>query len=999
MKQLSRLITAVFPTVSLLQAAWAADILHVSPQVAADGAGTPEQPVTLTVAVQRASTDTGLKEIILAGGEYFVSANIQNPKAEGSAPLLIRAAEGATPVLHHAIRITEAEAVPGVPGCYRSKQMPPSLAHMWEKDTRQRYISLATKASVAAYPGSAFADPEEQHLYFHTSDGKPPQEHEVYLSLSVGNGRVLGIYRTGTTVEGLTVRDYVGSGQGMVMHGTKITFRRCRLENCNIGIAVGEHGTGYLIEDCTFRDTAQGVRSEGPDLVVRRCHFEKKRDAFLIPVYPTLDTGVYLYFPAKCGIITDNFFSGYNRGIRVKTGGRAFVLRHNTIVNCSGGDGISWEGSWPDSDVSYNIITQAENFIDALRFDPGIVLDHNFYWKPTRVEQYLLRETAIRGANLGQHNMLADPRFVDPGNGDYRLLPDSPAVLCLKDADGRPAGAFPVAPIEAAAKARPTLQLDFEADSMPYGPSGVLTFDRDPWIGGGTTRVRELTEAGRPPQRLTGLPEATVVMRAADATGKIVKTRVTVAEEPPQETAYTWQQQVKLPDKDGEYRMRCEVQNERGTWSEPAVAFLRLERTAPAPVDRPEVIANDNGLIVAFETRLPCQAEIRFGPTGNYGRVVRSGELIKRSWDPGDGGEWIETWTIPRTSFALAILKPEVEAGQTVHFQVVLTSEAGLKSESRDFTAKMGGQDRSIFVATGGADSPGRGTRAAPLRTVQYAVDRALPGDRVVLLPGLYAEGAVITHGGLSDQARLTIEAETAGTVTMDTAKREHSVLALEKAGYITIRNIRFLYYRKAGVYAYRAPHVTVEDCTFFTGTGEQGYHTFFFWSPHGTVIRCLAIGGETGLVFLQSPHATVTHNTVSKQLYAAAAYHYSLAGTVQMNNNFYDAGNDAFSGCIQHPEELKTFRSDYNNLGGSGKRLASLDKAYRKMEEWQAAYGQDKHSLLADPKFVKPIVTAVDSWDWTVKPDSPNTGAGENGATIGAYWAATNAGAVEVKP
>jgi hypothetical protein len=304
-------------------------------------------------------------------------------------------------------------------------------------------------------------------------------------------------------------------------------------------------------------------------------------------------------------------------------------------------------------------------------------------------------------------------------------------------------------------------------------------------------------------------------------------------------------------------------------------------------------------------------------------------------------------------------------------------------------------------VAPEGADSPGRGSRAAPLRTVQYAVDRALPGDRVLLLPGLYTEGAFLTHGGLSEQARLTIEAETAGTVTIDTAKREYSVLALEAAGYVTIRNIRFLYYKKAGVYAYRAPHVTVESCSFFTGgtVYSQGYHTFFFWSPHGTVTRCLAIGGETGLVFLQSPNATVTCNTVSKQMYAAATYPYSLAGTVQMNNNFYDAGNDAFSGEIQHPAELKTFRSEYNNLGASGKRVASLDKAYRKLEDWQAAYGQDKHSLVADPKFVKPIMTAVDRWDWTVKPDSPNVGAGENGATIGAFWPTANAGAIEAKP
>lgn len=1008
-------------------------VLYVSPGAMAAGDGNATNPMAFAAAINRADKDMAISEIILAGGEYFadgvtlgasfITSKDTDPAKIGS--LTIHPARDEKAILQNSIRIEDAEVVPGSPGLYRSKKLPPGLANMWERDTRRRYIDLATRASVAGYPCSAFADHDEKWLYLHTSDGKPPKEHQVFLSPSAPNGRIFGVYRPNTTIEGLTFRDYVGNGQAFVMNGPDITARRCLFENSNIGIAVGGLGKNYLVEDCTFRDVAQGIRSGATNLIVRRCRIEKARDAFMIPIYPSTDTGIYCYYPAGSATVTDTLISGYYQGIRVKTGGPAtgpFIFRHNTIVHCGDGDGICWVNTWPGSDASYNIIVQAKNFINVWTFDPTFTLDCNLFWTATQQEEWTRREALIRGANRGKFNLIADPRFVDPANGDYRLLPDSPALF-LKDAEGRQAGAFGVAAPDTAAKIRPALELDFEADTVPFGGFGVLTFERDPWIGGGITRVRDLSVSGGPARRLTGEVKANVSLRAFDKLGRIVKTRMTIGDQPPQEVPYTPRQAVQLPDKDGEHLVRFEVQNDRGLWSESADVLLRLDRAPPTLVGKPEVIAGNNGLIVTFRTSKPCQAEVQFGPTDSYGRSVKSPDLVKRNWSSQDGGDWIETWTIPRTEFAVAIIKPEVESGQTVHLRIVVTDEAGLKSEGKDFTARVIGKNRSIFVSTAGKDEPARGAKDAPLRTIQYAADQALPGDRVLLMPGLYTNNAVITHGGLNDDVRLTIEAETPGTVTFDTAKREYSVLQLENSGFVTIRGIRFLFYKRAGVYAYRSPHVTVEQCTFYNGPTGPGYHAFFAWSPYGTVTRCLAIGSETGLVFLKSPNATVTHNTISQMLYCAAGYDYSLAGTVQMNNAFTFAGNDQFTGCYQHPDEMKTFRSDYNNLGTSlinhntigrkpddpilprikaqefkfdygrgfssgSKRIVNIDKAYCLMEDWRSAYGQDKHSIFADSKFVRPVAS-VDGWDWRVKPDSPNIGAGENGTTIGAFEAA----------
>jgi len=811
----------------------------------------------------------------------------------------------------------------------------------------------------------------------------------------------------------------------LVLNAANLVARRCRFENSDIGCGLGTYATDNLIEDCVMRDVAQGVRSLGRRLTVRRCRFMKVRDRFLYRVYPALDTGVYTYHPGSATTVVECFIQGYLQGLRVKAKPGRCVLRRNTIVDCN--VGIWWVTDNAGSDTSHNIIVNAQDFIRIIRFDPGLTLDHNLFWDPRDPGEFKRRTDVIRGANLGKFNVLADPRFVDRAHGDFRLLPDSPA-LGLKDAEGRPAGAFDVAPPGAAATAPPERDLAFEADTAPYGRHGEETFDRDPWIGGGTTRVRKLFEEDGLIKRLAGQPHAVVSVRAFDTPGKIVTARVQIGEQPAETSTYSPSQTIELPDKDGDYRVRVEVRNDRGVWSEPAEVVFRLDREPPALLGEPLVLANEHGLIVTCRTNEPCFAEVRFGPDAGNGETATAPPFVKRCWESQDGGERVQTWTIPRTDFALAILTPRVTAGERVHFRIVLKDEAGLKAAPPGRVATVRGGVRDLFVSPQGADAPANGTQNAPFRTLQYAVDRALPGDTVLLLPGVYTQYTLVTHGGVAEDARVTIKAHKPGTVTLDSAFREPSLIAVESASYVTIRGLRILSYQKAGVYAYRSDHVTVEGCTFYNGAGAaKGYHVFMFYSPHAVVTRCLAVGAEVGLQFLKSPHATVTYNTVSQGLYAAVSYDYSLAGSVQMNNSLCFSGNDVFRGHWAHPDELKTFRSDYNNLGtsvivhnqnspvaktdvwqqvlaeafeakygtrrfrfqtGSKAILSMGGKRYLTLRDWRQASGQDAHSVFADPRYVKPY-GVIDRWDWRLHPDSPNLGAGQDGAAIGARGAA----------
>ena len=1010
----------------LLASASSAEVLYVSPNGQTNAPGTADKPLTLKAAFARAGGNPRVREIVLAGGVYTDATRLGSPedrKKKQMPTLRVRAADGQTPILQGAIRVTQADPVPGATGVYALRKVPSGRVRMWERDTRIRYANVCHLAAVKAMPASCFCDRDAKVSYFHTSDDRPPQEHDVGFAVYTLKESAINVARPNVIIEGITFRDYMSAfyGQCILLLRDHVTIRGCHFDNARVAVRPYTWSDDVVIEDCTLTDIASGINSRAPNLIVRRCTIVKTRDRFLLPVYPQEDTGVEVYHPGRSAVVEDCVIRGYHNGVLIKAKPGRYVVRHNTIVDCH--KGIVWtSASNKDAVVSHNLIANANDFFQIAAYPPGFMFDRNLTWNPLTAETLLRRIADTRGNNRGKLNVMADPRFVDPAAGDYRLLPDSPALF-LKDAAGRPAGALPVAPQSAAAKVRPMLKLVFGKDSQPAGRTGVLTFDRDPWMGGGTSRIRDLYDAGSVPRRL--VPQATFSarLRAFDAIGKIVKTRITIRGQAPQVAPYAHKQKVTLPDRGGQYRVRFEVQNERGVWSRPSECDVRLSRVPPKLKAPPHVTASRHGLIVTFQTDTPCVAKVRFGATADLGQTVECRKTVRRNWTSGDGGEWVETWTAPRTDFAVAILGPKVKPDQTVHMRVDVTDQAGLTTKGEAFSAAVRGPARTLYVATDGRDEPGRGLgQGVPCRTLQYAVDRALPGDRVVLLPGVYTRNATLYHGGLSDDVRITIEPDKPGTVTLDSAKREVSLIALEHAPYVTVRGLRIFYFQKAGIYAHKSPHLTVDRCVLFNDTGwTEGYGVLLLYSPHATVTRCLVVGGEMGLFFLASPAVTVKHNTLSQFMYCATCFHRSLTNTVQTDNSMCFSGNSIMSGNWKLPGNLKTFRSDYNNFGTivrqdyltrakgtprgnmalaeqfkhhyPSKRFSTRSKGVVRMgpfktlslKEWQTQSGQDKHSIFADPLYVRPY-GSPDRWDWRIGPGSPNAGAGENGATIGAF-------------
>ncbi len=1021
-------IILLLMVLSFSQAA-AAQTLHVAPSGTPAGTGEPGKPISLQGALDRAQKDPGITHILLAAGDYtgnFILKPLDQPRHDRPSRLTIQPTPGAKVVLRNSVQITEAQLVPGWMNLYRCNVLPPGEPAMWEHDSRVRYRACATKDSVGVYPGSCFVDETEKALYLSTSDGKSPSGHTVWLSLSPTHSRGLAVYRPDVVLEGLGFADYASrDNMAIQIFSSKVTVKECNFENCEKAVSAWTGTQDIVIDGCRGQDIAQPIYSLGKDIVVRNCVFVKAHDRFLLEVYPQDDCAYQVYAPGAGGTFEGNFCKGYFNGILIKAGISPYIIRHNTIIDSH--SGILWSATRPDSDVSYNIISGARAFIHAQDFPERFKLDHNLFWNPKEYGEFEASMQVIRGAGLGKFNVLADPRFMDEASGDYRLRPDSPALglgsRALKPGEqGRPAGAFGVAALDSADQARPTLSLAFEADSVPFGPSGQYTFEKDPWIGGGTTHISQLSQ-GEIPMRLVGQGMIKFRLRAFDAAGTIKKMRFIVGTGETVEAPFRDSHLLALPDREGEYAVTCEVENDRGIVSAPARATVRVDRTAPRLMGQPQVMCNDQGVIINLGTSEACFATVFFGesPEALAGQM-KSALMIQRFWDANDGGEWVETWSTPRNEHAIAILAPQVKSGAMLYYKIALTDQAGLTSQSPVFNCKVIGQPREIVVSTDGNDH----IDSKCFKTLQYAVDRALPGDRIVIEPGVYTQYTCMTHGGTGDDHRVVIEARIPGTVTLDGAKRHTALIHLESAPWVTVRGLRILDFKKAGIYSYRSPETQIDGCVFFNGLGwATGYHTFMFNSPGAVVTRCLTVGSEVGFYFLASPGVTVKNNIASQHMFAAAVYAFSARGTTQMNNSFaFGASNDVYSIEMQHPDELKTFVSDYNNLGTlvgaygdnykleksdpdlwrrikaeafsakypiqfflASKAVVSLNgKRYLTLKDWTQATGQDKHSLFADPGYVNPCAN-IDRWDWSVKPGSPNLIGGLNMGPIGVVF------------
>ncbi len=336
----------------------------------------------------------------------------------------------------------------------------------------------------------------------------------------------------------------------------------------------------------------------------------------------------------------------------------------------------------------------------------------------------------------------------------------------------------------------------------------------------------------------------------------------------------------------------------------------------------------------------------------------------------------------------------------------VAGGEALSQRRPREWHVSPSGRDR----AAGGA--------AAPLRTLQGAVDRAAAGDTILLHPGLYPDPVRVGHGGTSNRP-LTIRALKKGTAILDGGRRADVMIMVDEAPFVTIRDLEIRWYRSAGIRIHGSADVTVSGCRIWnagwgSGMWPDGDAVLVEGSPRFTGDRNILFRQERGFHLISSPHATITNNTAVANLYGGAVFIRSIEGSVLRNNSFAYQGNDALSivESAGGKDRLSTFDCDYNNYGmtlregAAGAAVLNLTprpsdrhllidskgivyyedergagRHFISLREWREFSAKDLHSIFADPLYVSTATR-----DFRPGPGSPNVGAGPEGATIGAF-------------
>ncbi|MBM4047913.1 MAG: hypothetical protein FJ279_22665, partial [Planctomycetes bacterium] len=575
--------------------------------------------------------------------------------------------------------------------------------------------------------------------------------------------------------------------------------------------------------------------------------------------------------------------------------------------------------SWHANSIfRYNIVTGFSwPILSPGGINPTNIVDYNCLWAGRESSALRVCLEEPRKVGTGTHTIFADPRLAAPIAGDYRLLPDSP---CAKmGPKGEVCGAFEVVGPDFKDVQPPEVRLAASAPAKQAGGSGELYFERDPWIGGGTNLVQKLPPEGQGHEWVTPQASVTLEIEAQDYVTRPTQMKVRLGRANWGEVEpFQPRKSIELRPDEPMAAVSVAVSDAAGNWSAPVALRLRLATKGPQLKRKPVLYANANGVVISFETDAPCLAKVEFGKDKAYGSVFEQPKNVQRSWISADGGDWVEIRSKPRVTNYLVLLPPRVESGQTYHYRLILEDEVGNRTVTDDATFALAGAPRACYVSPKGEDGDARGLRETPWRTIQFAVDRALPGDRVVLLPGLYPGETTLTHGGI-ERAPITVEAEQQGTAILDGRHESKACLRLQNAPHVVVKGLEVRWYQSSGIYIADSPNVSVQSCKIWNdfwmgwpiGSGVFAHRSPGLVADHNVIFQM-----EQGITLLQSPRSRVTHNTILMNMYGAVKFIYSAEGSVSLNNSFCYSGNDQYLVLCQDEKEFKTFRSDYNNLG-----------------------------------------------------------------------------------
>lgn len=446
-----------------------------------------------------------------------------------------------------------------------------------------------------------------------------------------------------------------------------------------------------------------------------------------------------------------------------------------------------------------------------------------------------------------------------------------------------------------------------------------------------------------------------------------------------------------------------------------------VANVTPALASTPVTRSNNYGANIEFRTSSPVSFDVLWGWDARCENRQPGPRHIERRYDSNVGNEYnlVDEPLLRTHHFATIIPEDAPNPTRQLYYRLELINAAGQKTLTDAATITLTGQSMTWHVSPKGNDESDTG----PLLTLQAAVDRALPGDRILLADGLYGDRVVIRHGGVA-KAPLVIEAQNEHQALIDTDQSPdiHAMMQIDGARYLTIRGLEFRWFHAYAIYAYETANLSIEHCKFwnmhFTKGRRAGVGVFATRGSQLLIDHCLFFNMNAAFDILRTDGFVITNNTALRLTHRVALFHRSAPGLLR-NNSFTFTGNYHYHISLS-PEQFDQFDSDYNNLAQyvhisyahkddpspaelaemldpssedptiypwGNKGIASVkargSHTVPFFSRWQERFGKDKHSIFVHPRYVDPR-----NHDFRLQPDSPNIHAGYQGQTIGAFGA-----------
>ncbi|MGD9496132.1 MAG: right-handed parallel beta-helix repeat-containing protein, partial [Armatimonadota bacterium] len=344
-----------------------------------------------------------------------------------------------------------------------------------------------------------------------------------------------------------------------------------------------------------------------------------------------------------------------------------------------------------------------------------------------------------------------------------------------------------------------------------------------------------------------------------------------------------------------------------------------------------------------------------------------------------------------------------LEPGQRYQATVTISNVEGTarNASTVSFTTPRAAQrparGRVFYISRDGNDEATGESPAAAWRTFERASGEVGPGDRVVVLPGVYCETLRPRTSGTRRRPIIYESAEPQKAI-IDLMGNLPTGIEVMNADYVHVRGFRLeggAYTGGHNVLVANARGIRISGCQVAYPPGASfdrltlGYGGLVAVNaPDLTVDNNLFLCGYVGVGVSVAPGTRIINNTiVGEGNYGIIIVPGRTDETYEVTNNILYRAIMGYkiSPALQMMNVRARLRADYNlyyipeqHKGAIG-RLPDMEQAAGTLEQWQRLSGLDEHSVAAEPLFVDP-----EKGDFRLRAGSPGSNAAQDGGAVG---------------